>query len=44
MVLKGGEPITGAKLRVGMTSPTHIDNGGIEVRIMLGESILEARE
>ena len=44
MTLKGGEPITGAESRVRLTSPPQIDNGGIEVRLMSGEILLEARE
>ena len=44
MTLKGGEPITGAKSRVGLTSPSQLDTGGIEVRLTSGESLLESRE
>ena len=33
---KGGEPITGAELRVGLTSPPQLDTGGIDVRIISG--------
>ena len=40
MTLKGGEPIRGAESRVGLTSPPHLDTGGIGVRIMSGESLL----
>ena len=42
--LKGGEPTGGAGSRVGLISSPHIDRGGIEVRIMPGEILLEARE
>ena len=41
--LKGGEHIIGAESRVGLTSPHQLDNGGIEVRLMSGESLLETR-
>ena len=40
--MKGGD-IIGAKLRVELTSPPQLDTGGIEVRIVSGESLLEAR-
>ena len=42
--LKGGEHIIGAESRVGLTSPPHTDTRKIEVRLMSGESLLEARE
>ena len=41
--LKIGEPIRGSELRVGLNSPPQIDTRGIEVRLMSGESLLEAR-
>ena len=44
MTSKGGEPIIGTESRVGLTSPPQIDTGGGEVRIVSGESLLEARE
>ena len=44
MILKGGEPIRGAESRVGLTSLPQLDTRGIEVRLMSGESLLEARE
>ena len=44
LTLKGGELITGSESRVGLTSPNQIDTGGIEVRLMSGEILLEARE
>ena len=44
MTLKVGEPIVGAYLRVRLTSSPQLDTGGIEVRLMSGESLLEARE
>ena len=34
--LKGGRAIIGAESRVGLTSPPHIDTGGMEVRLMSG--------
>ena len=33
---KGGEPITGAELRVGLNSPPQLDTGEIEVKIIPG--------
>ena len=42
--MKGGEPIGGAVSRVGLTSSPHIDTREIEVRLVSGESLLEARE
>ena len=42
--MKGGEPIRGDILRVGLTSPPHIDTRRIKVRIMSGESPLVTRE
>ena len=44
LLLKGGGSIIGAKSRMGMTSPPHIDTRGIEVRLTSGESLLETRE
>ena len=41
--MKGGEPIRGADLRVVLTSPPQIDTSGIKVRLMLWDSLLEAR-
>ena len=38
--MKEGEDIIGDESRVVLTSPPHIDSGGIEVRIMSGESLL----
>ena len=40
MTLKGGEHIRGSESRVGLTSPPQLDTGGIEVRLMSGESLL----
>ena len=31
-------------MRVGLTSSFHLDTRGIKVRLVLGESLLEARE
>ena len=42
--MKGRETIRGADSRVGLTSPPLLDTGGIEVMLMSGESLLEARE
>ena len=42
--LKGGESIRGVVLRVGLTPYPQIDTGGIKVRIMLEENLLEDRE
>ena len=44
MILKGWETIIGAEMRVGRTSPPHIDTGESEVRFMSGERLLESRE
>ena len=44
MLLKGGERIRGDVSRVGLTSPPQLDTGGIEVRIMSGEILLDTRE
>ena len=44
LILKIGEHITGAESRVRLTSPPQLDNGGVEVRLMSGEILLEARE
>ena len=43
MSLKRGEPIRGSVSRVGLTSSPHLDTGGIKVRLMSGEILLEAR-
>ena len=43
MRLKGGEPVTGAELRVVLTSNPQIDTEGIEVRLRSGESLLEVK-
>ena len=40
MTLNGGEPTGGADSRVGLTSSPQLDTGGIEVRIVSGESLL----
>ena len=42
MILKGGEPITGAESRMVLTPSPQFDTRGIEVRLMSGESLLEA--
>ena len=42
--MKGGEHIEGASLRVGLTSSHHLDTGGIEVRLMSGNILLDSRE
>ena len=42
--MKGGEPIIETYLRVGMTSPPHIDTREIEARIRSGESLLYTRD
>ena len=42
--MKRVETIKGAELRVGLISTTQIDNGGIEVKTMSGEILLDARE
>ena len=42
--LKGGKPIRGPVLRVVLISSPNIDNIWIEVSIMSGERLLEARE
>ena len=44
MPLKGVEYIGEAGLRVVLTSSPQIDNGGIKVGIMSGESLLESKE
>ena len=44
LILKEGGPITGSESRVGLTSPHDLDTGGVEVRLISGEIILEARE
>ena len=44
LTLKGGELITGSESGVGLTSPPQLDTGGVEVRLMSGEILLEARE
>ena len=44
VTLKGGEPTRVNDSRVGLTSYPHLDTGGIYVRLMSGESILEARD
>ena len=36
LTLKGGGPIRGDKLMVGLTSPPQLDTKGIEVRLMSG--------
>ena len=41
--IEGRGPIRGDESRVRLTSPPQIDIGGIEVRIMSGESLLEDR-
>ena len=43
MILKVGESIGGANSRVGLISSPQIDTRGIEVRLMSGEILLEAR-
>ena len=42
--MKGGEPIIGSGSMVGLTSPPQFDTGGIDVSLILWESLLEARE
>ena len=42
--MKGGKPIRGAELRLGLTSPPQLGNRGIEIRLVSGESLLESRE
>ena len=42
--MTGGETTGGAVLRVGMTSYPQLDTGGIKVRLISGEILLEARE
>ena len=42
--MKGGELIRGVVLRVVLTSPPHIDTGGIEDRLRSGESLFVDRE
>ena len=44
LTLKGGEHIRRSESRVGLTSPTNLVTGRIEVRLMSRESLLEARE
>ena len=41
--LKGGEPICGAGSKARLKSFPQIDTGGIEVRLMSGERLLESR-
>ena len=40
MILKGGKPIEGVNLRLGLTSYPQFETGGVKVRPMSGESIL----
>ena len=44
LTLKGEGPIRGYDSRVRLTSPPHIDTGGVDVRIMSGDSLLDSRE
>ena len=44
LTIIGGYPIRGSDSGVGLISSPQIDTGGIKVRLMLGEIILEARE
>ena len=42
--MKRGKPIGGADSRVVLTSSPQFDTGGIDVRLMSGESLLKATE
>ena len=42
--MKGGEPIIGYESRVGLTLTSQLDIGRIEVKLVSGENLLEARE
>ena len=42
--MKRGEPIIGSDSRVGLISSPQLNTGGIEVRIISGESLFEASD